>query len=225
MLGPALAVMTRVPSIEGKSRLGSVLTPAQRETLQWAFLEDTLDKVRLLTEFKTYIAATPAAEISKLSAVMRPGEEVIAQPGGDLGQRMFGVADELFVRGHAPVVLIGTDTPDLPPSFLQRSLSLLDHCDLVFGPAFDGGYYLVGMRRLEGRIFEDIDWGTETVLEKTLAVCRKHELACGLLEPLRDIDRPEDLPALAEQCRQVQTETMWIPKWTAQLIKSLIKGG
>lgn len=225
MLGPALAVMSRVPSIEGKSRLGSVLMPAQREALQWAFLEDTLDKVRTLTEFKTYIAATPAAEISKLSGAAGPGEEIIAQPGGDLGQRMFGVAGELFARGHAPVVLIGTDTPDLPPSFLQRSLSLLNQYDLVFGPAFDGGYYLVGMGRLEGRIFKDIDWGTELVLEKTLAVCGKYNLTCGLLDHLRDIDRPDDLLALAEQCKLGQAETVPISRRTAQIIKTFIKGG
>ncbi len=225
MLGPAMAVMTRVPSAEGKSRLGGVLTPSQRETLQWAFLEDTLDKVRPLAEFKIYIAATPAAEISRLSEAARSGEEIIAQPGGDLGRRMFGVAGELFARGHAPVVLIGTDTPDLPPSFLQRSLNLLNQYDLVFGPALDGGYYLVGMRRLEGRVFENIDWGTDTVLEKTLAVCRKYKLACGLLAPLRDIDRPDDLLALAEQCKLEQAETVPISRRTAQIIKTFIKGG
>lgn len=119
---PALAIMSRVPSPEGKSRLGSVLTPAQREALQWAFLEDTLDKVRRLAEFKCYLAATPAAEINKLAKVVGPGGEVIPQLEGSLGQRMLGVARRLFARGHSPVVLIGTDAPALPPSFLLKTL-------------------------------------------------------------------------------------------------------
>ncbi|MFX4263023.1 TIGR04282 family arsenosugar biosynthesis glycosyltransferase [Pelotomaculum propionicicum] len=221
MVKPAVAIMSRVPSIGGKSRLGGVLSPAQREALQWAFLEDTLAKVRRLTEFKSYIAATPAAEINKLSGVLGPGEEVINQPGGDLGQRMFGVARKLFARGHSPVVLIGTDTPVLPPSSLQNSLCLLNHSDLVFGPAYDGGYYLIGMGCLERRVFDNIDWGTEMVLEKTLSVCRSSNLTYSLLDGLMDVDRPDDLLALAEQLRQGQTKLDPVPVRTIQFLKSI----
>lgn len=213
--------MSRVPSIEGKSRLGDVLAPAQREALQWAFLEDTLDKVRRLTEFKCYIAATPAVKINKLSGVLGPGEEVLTQPGGDLGQRMFGVARKLFARGHSPVVLIGTDTPALPPSSLRKALFLLNDSDLVFGPAFDGGYYLIGMRSLEVRVFDNIGWGTEMVLEKTLSVCRSSNLTYSLLDGLMDVDRPDDLLVLAEQLKQVQTKLEPFPVRTVRFLKSI----
>lgn len=221
MAKPALAIMSRVPSIEGKSRLGGVLTPAQREALQWAFLGDTLDKVRLLDEYKCYLAATPAVEINKLAEVVGPGEEVIPQPGDSLGQRMLGIARQLFARGHSPVVLIGTDTPGLPPSFLQKTLSLLNHCDLVLGPAFDGGYYLIGMRNLESRVFDDIDWGKASVLEKTLTACDKYNITYNLLDSLMDVDRPEDLLAVAEQFKPEQTELMPVPERTIQFLKSI----
>jgi glycosyltransferase A (GT-A) superfamily protein (DUF2064 family) len=113
MTNPAVAVMSRIPSAEGKSRLSNVLTPDQRKDLQWAFLLDTLDTVRLLPEYKCYLAATPADEINKLAEVTGPGAEVIPQPGGSLGQRMQSIAGQLFSRGHSPVVLIGTDAPAL----------------------------------------------------------------------------------------------------------------
>lgn len=221
MAKPALAIMSRVPSIEGKSRLGGVLTPAQREALQWAFLEDTLDKVRLLDEYKCYLAATPAVEINKLAEVVKPDEEVIPQPGGSLGQRMLCIASKLFARGHSPVILIGTDTPGLQPSFLQKTLCLLDHCDLVLGPAFDGGYYLIGMRNLEGRVFDDIDWGTASVLEKTLIACDKYNITCKILDSLMDVDRPDDLMAMVEQFKLEQTELMPVPVRTVQFLKSI----
>lgn len=223
MRKPALAIMSRVPSAEGKSRLGSVLTPAQREALQWAFLGDTLDKVRRLTEFKSYIAATPAAEINKLVKVVGPGQGVITQPGGSLGQRMLGVAGQLFACGHSPVVLIGTDAPALPPSFLLKTLYLLEKSDLVFGPAFDGGYYLIGMRYLEGRVFDGIHWGTGTVLEDTLAVCSRYNLRYSLLARLTDIDRPGDLLAVAEQLEREQIEFIPSPKRTMQFLKSFMR--
>jgi len=221
MVKPALAIMSRVPSIEGKSRLGGILTASQREELQWAFLKDTLTKVRMLAEFKCYLAATPAAEIRKLASVLKRSDEVITQPEGSLGQRMLGIASELFTRGHFPIVLIGTDTPALTSSYLLNALYLLKQCDFVFGPALDGGYYLIGMRNLVEGVFNDIDWGTDTVLEKTLSYCNRNNLTYTLLSRLMDIDRPDDLLSLAEQLKCEQKELMPAPVKTIQFLESI----
>lgn len=204
MASPALAIMTRVPSIQGKSRLNTLLTPLQREDLQWAFLLDTLDKVRQLAEYTCYVAATPEEQISKLFAVTGPGVEVIPQLDGNLGRRMLGIIKDLFHRGHSPLVLIGSDAPTLPPAFLLKALELLGQCQLVIGPALDGGYYLIGMNHPENRVFENIAWGSGSVLEQTTAACKHYKLSYQLLEPLRDIDRPGDLLALAEQVKKQQ---------------------
>jgi rSAM/selenodomain-associated transferase 1 len=218
MTNPAVAVMSRIPSAEGKSRLSDVLTPDQREALQWAFLLDTLDTVRLLPEYKCYLAATPADEINKLAEVTGTGVEVIPQPGGSLGQRMQNIASQLFSRGHSPVVLIGTDAPALPPSILIETLHLLNHSDLVFGPAFDGGYYLIGMRNQVDAVFAGIDWGGETVLRKTISICKRNNLRYSLLECLTDVDRPDDLLAAAEQCQE-QMEMMPFPAGASRFLK------
>lgn len=221
MLKPVLAIMARVPSKEGKSRLGNVLSPARREVLQWALLEDTLDKIRLMTEFKSYLAATPANEIDHLTRVVGANVKVITQPDGNLGQRMMGVAKELFLNGHEPVILIGTDAPALPPSYLIKALYLLERNDLVFGPAFDGGYYLIGMRRFEESVFNGISWGSETVLEETIKICDKNKLAYRLLEYLMDIDRPADLQALLAQYENNQMDFTPLPARTIQFLKSV----
>jgi len=221
MLKPALAIMSRAPSTEGKSRLGGVLSPAQREALQWAFLKDTLDKARSLKEFRSYLAITPSSQINFVAQAVGLSEEVIPQPDGDLGQRMLGIAKELFISGHSPVILIGTDVPSLPPAFLLKALELLGYGDLVFGPAFDGGYYLIGMRRFESRIFENIDWGTALVLEETVNICRKYGLAYSLLEPLADIDHPRDILAAVKQFEKNIFDFTPTPARTIQFFQSL----
>lgn len=197
MAKPALAIMSRVPSLEGKSRLSGMLTPEQREALQWAFLEDMLETVKPIDEFKCCVAATPAEHIGKLVAGL--GVEVILQPEGSLGQRMLGTMRYLFEQGYAPVILIGSDTPALSAARLQEALALLRCCQVVVGPAVDGGYYLIGMHYPESRVFEGVLWGTGSVLKTTLECCSRNNLSYRLLEPLRDIDRPADLIALAEQ--------------------------
>lgn len=218
MTNPAVAVMSRIPSTEGKSRLSDVLTPEQREALQWAFLLDTLDTVRLLPQYKCYLAATPAGEINKLAEVTGSGVEVLNQPGGSLGQRMQSIAGQLFSLGHYPVVLIGTDAPALQGSHLLEALQLLNHSDLVLGPAFDGGYYLIGMRNQADLVFADIDWGGETVLRKTISICKNNNLKYSLLDCLTDVDRPDDLLAAAEQCQE-QMEMLLAPARASRFLK------
>jgi glycosyltransferase A (GT-A) superfamily protein (DUF2064 family) len=207
MLKPALAIMSRVPSKKGKSRMSAALSPAQREALQWAFLEDLLEKVSLIKEFECYLAVTPP------------------QSSGDLGQRMHDIALQLFLRGHAPVILIGTDVPLLPPSYLLKALHLLEQNDLVFGPALDGGYYLIGMRKFTARVFKGISWGSERVLGDTIKMCKENKLSFGLLDSLMDIDRPGDLPALMRQYENKMIDTASIPERTIRFLKSInIKG-
>lgn len=225
MLKPALAIMSRVPSKEGKSRMSAALSPAQREALQWAFLEDLLEKVSFIKEFERYLAVTPPGELDKLVKRLEFGGQILPQSSGDLGQRMHDIALQLFLRGHAPVILIGTDVPLLPPSYLLKALHLLEQNDLVFGPALDGGYYLIGMRKFTARVFKGISWGSERVLRDTIKMCKENKLSFGLLDSLMDIDRPGDLPALMRQYENKMIDTASIPERTIRFLKSInIKG-
>ncbi|MDD4169234.1 MAG: TIGR04282 family arsenosugar biosynthesis glycosyltransferase [Desulfotomaculaceae bacterium] len=216
---PALVIMARVPSTEGKSRLSAILTPKQREALQWAFLQDTIEKTRQVAGIKCYIAATPPDRINELKPALGPGVEIIPQPNGDLGRRMLSAICYAYDCGYAPVILIGTDVPMLPAAYLTRAIRMLDKYQVVCGPALDGGYYLIGACYPKECIFKDINWGCSDVLERTVAACKHYNLTYGLLKPLGDVDRPSDLLALAREIKKMDPGHPAIPVRTGRFIR------
>lgn len=119
------------------------------------------------------------------------------QEGADLGERMAAAASHAL-REHPFVILIGGDCPTLDGDYLSRAAAALARGrEIVLGPAEDGGYVLIGLRRRRPLLFQGIDWGSAQVLAQTLARARELGEDALLLSALRDIDRPEDLAALA----------------------------
>jgi rSAM/selenodomain-associated transferase 1 len=114
------------------------------------------------------------------------------QQGDDLGQRMRQALGAGLAKAGA-VVLVGSDCPDLDGDYLSAAFDALASHDLVYGPAEDGGYVLVGCRRLVPAVFADIPWGTDAVLAASLAAARRERVAVALLAPRYDVDRVEDL--------------------------------
>jgi rSAM/selenodomain-associated transferase 1 len=123
---------------------------------------------------------------------------IYLQDGVDLGARMDGaIRHTLLDRNVESVILVGTDCPALTTSYLDQALLALESgVDVVLGPAEDGGYVLVGMRRPIGAVFEGIPWGSDQVMRRTLEALKAHELSYRLLDTLWDVDRPEDLARL-----------------------------
>ena len=117
------------------------------------------------------------------------------QPAGDLGQRMQHAFAAAFAAGAGRVVIIGTDCPDLTTELLTGAFAQLAHADVVIGPATDGGYYLLGLRRPQPALFEGKAWSTAAVLPATLADARRLGLTVALLPALRDVDTAADLAA------------------------------
>ena len=117
------------------------------------------------------------------------------QSPGDLGQRMRAAFEEMFANGFGICCIIGSDAPDLPVSYIQEAFDLLiaQKADVVFGPAHDGGYYLLGMSRLWPQLFTDIVWSSPHVLRQSLAAVEKAEIKATLLPEWYDIDTQEDL--------------------------------
>jgi rSAM/selenodomain-associated transferase 1 len=144
-----------------------------------------------------YLACAPDIRQPFFQAcAQRHGARLIAQGAGDLGDRMRRVAKALLAR-HGKVLLVGTDSPTLPLEFVVEAEDRLDAADLVFGPSEDGGYYLLGQRRLFPEIFRGVVWGGTGVLRATLAkldTSRAH-----LLPPWYDVDRPDDLARLRSE--------------------------
>lgn len=125
------------------------------------------------------------------------GASLQRQPEGDLGARMEHALGQATADGR-PAIVIGTDCPWLSAAALQEADTMLASADAVIGPADDGGYVLLGLRGVVPSLFTDIDWGTDKVLATTRE--RLTELGWNWRElPTRpDVDRPEDLDALAD---------------------------
>lgn len=118
------------------------------------------------------------------------------QYGHDLGDRMANAFDSALGR-HPYAVLVGTDCPAMTPDYLARAFALLDDgADAVLGPAEDGGYLLIGLRRKDKRLFEGLTWGTDSVLDETRQRLRALGWRWQELETLWDVDRPEDVARL-----------------------------
>jgi rSAM/selenodomain-associated transferase 1 len=122
--------------------------------------------------------------------------EYRVQEGGDLGARMAHAFREHFARGEGPVVVIGADTPHLSATTVADAVRVLDRADVVIGPAFDGGYYLLGLKALHEPLFAGVPWGTSNVLQVTVRQCHDLDLTVGQLGVRRDIDTVDDLRAL-----------------------------
>lgn len=114
------------------------------------------------------------------------------QKGSNLGERMLHAFQEGFKLDYNKILLIGSDLPDLSAEIIQKGFDALDANDLVFGPAKDGGYYLVGMKVLHHEIFKNKPWSTPNLLEVTLKQLDRHKSVFYLTE-LNDIDEYEDL--------------------------------
>jgi hypothetical protein len=122
----------------------------------------------------------------------RPGFFISPQEGDDLGQRMLSAFTRVFQEGATRVVIIGSDVPELGVAHVRQSFELLESHDLVIGPSTDGGYFLLGMKEATAALFKNIPWSSSTVLAGTLDRAREEGLSVTLLEPLADIDSPDD---------------------------------
>lgn len=117
------------------------------------------------------------------------------QEGIDLGNRMQHAFNLLFSKGYQHCVIIGSDCPGLSSKMVTIAFQSLNDNDMVIGPATDGGYYLLGMRKMIGEVFINKDWSTSKVFDQTMQDVISLNLSCYLLPQLTDVDEIEDVPA------------------------------
>ena len=195
--GPiVVAVLTRAPSRGGKSRLFAALGRPPDAALLSALLLDTLDGVQVPGTTRA-VLVEPADACDEVHALVSHDVRVGPQTDGSLGERMRAAMEGLFVEGASMVVLVGSDLPDITPQLILDAVSHLrrDPSSLVLGPARDGGYYLIAATTVPD-VFDGIEWGSSHVLEDTQAAAATNGLRVHLLEPLRDVDTPDDLEAV-----------------------------
>lgn len=115
------------------------------------------------------------------------------QSGNDLGERMRNAFAGVFVEGYEKAAIIGTDCMELNSAIIIDAFACLDKHEVVIGPAKDGGYYLLAMKKLYVELFENINWSTHEVFSQTLEICKRLDLSTHLLPELSDIDDEDDL--------------------------------
>jgi uncharacterized protein len=203
----ALVIFAKAP-IPGqvKTRLCPPLTPDEAATLHGSFVLDTLERTKAaVAKFKLpierYLACAPSSTHVFFKIMEeRQGVKLIDQVGDDLGGRMNQAFQTLFSQGYRQVVLIGTDVPTLPLDHVKLAIQALENHDLVLGPALDGGYYLIGLKRMAPELFADIPWSTDQVLKLTQKKAVTIGFKDSLIQPWRDVDTLADLEALIKAC-------------------------
>ncbi|MFH1153512.1 MAG: TIGR04282 family arsenosugar biosynthesis glycosyltransferase [Pseudomonadota bacterium] len=192
---PELIVFVRAPE-QGKVK--TRLARHLGETLVLAVYRGLVEQILAAvyqSGIRTVICYCPDDKGAMVSDWLGTDPEYRPQSGDDLGDRMFQALDHAFSSGCSRALLMGSDIPDVTAAHLLEALSILDQCDIVLGPALDGGYWLVGLNRngLDRSLFHNVDWGTDRVLSATTKTAAALGLTVGFAATLRDVDTLEDL--------------------------------
>ncbi len=115
------------------------------------------------------------------------------QSPGNLGKRMSAAFDLVLKNGCNKVLIIGSDCYELSRQLIENAFDRLEQTDIVLGPAVDGGYYLLGMKKHQPALFENILWSTSSVLSQTINTCNKYQQSYFLLPVLNDVDEEKDI--------------------------------
>src|ERR1700722_15158231 len=189
----ALAVMAKAPRPgKVKTRLAPPLTLDQAAELNACFLRDTAANIGAVA------ASSPAAGVISYTPV---GDEVffnnllpddfvlIPQRGGDFGERLLATAQDLLSCGYGSVCLIDSDSPTVPAAAFEQAIAELAKPGdrIILGPAHDGGYYLIGLKRALPELFANIAWSTSTVFAETIVAAKAANLEAVILPLWYDV--------------------------------------
>jgi rSAM/selenodomain-associated transferase 1 len=192
-----LLMFSRYPEPgQTKTRLIPHLGPEGAAALQRRMTEHVLSRMTVAAQ-RLPLAITvhfAGGTQGQMQAWLGADVTCYPQSEGSLGDRLIAAFQQSFDQGYSSAIAIGSDCPALDYHHLAAALAALTRVDVVLGPATDGGYYLIGLRRPEPALFHAIDWGTDRVLAQTMTIAASQGLSVELLSPLTDIDRPADLP-------------------------------
>jgi rSAM/selenodomain-associated transferase 1 len=209
--GPVAVVFAKAPT-PGRvmTRLCPPLTPRVAAELQQACLVDLWRRLERGVDAQRVLCFDPPGAADLFRELLGGEVELLPQAAGSLGDRLTAAFEALFAAGFCPVIAIGADSPDLPTEHPRQAIRRLaaGECEVVLGPAEDGGYTLIGLSRPHPGPFEAIPWSTPEVLATTLERCRQAGLLFSTLPEWYDIDdaasllrlraaalaRPEELP-------------------------------
>lgn len=212
-----------------KTRLIPKITAEQAASLYSAFLTDWVATLKTLTDVELVIAYTPPGSKSEIERVAGDDVTYIQQTGDDLGERLTSATKWAAERGYDKVIIVGSDSPTLPISFISNAIEGLETRDVVIGPSLDGGYYLIGFNvntlyKTVPIIFNGIAWSTAHTLKQTIDRIQHIKVSLKLLPPWYDVDTPEDLVFLQTHLTSIRyAEGITQARTTEQIISKMIK--
>jgi uncharacterized protein len=191
----ALLVFVRAPRPgKVKTRLARTLGDERAAEFYRLCTDNTLKEINLLPqEVEKYIFFAESVNNCEMNRLIGLGFKVAVQEGKSLGERLDNAFRKVFENGARKVVIIASDVPDLSAKIMKEAIDDLDNCDVVIGPCYDGGYYLIGMRELNKKLFMGIAWGTDRVYRQTLDSAKSNGLTILRMPILIDIDTEADL--------------------------------
>lgn len=191
----AIGLMAKHAEIgQVKTRLAKDIGERKALAVYELLLGNAVLSVCDLNLFLRVAFVTPSHMCDPFSKRYDQFDECRPQQGTDLGQRMRqALSDLLGGKDIDRAILIGADIPGISTEIIAEAAELLEDNDLVLGPTYDGGYYLIGIKRMCEDLFAKIEWGGAEVLKKTLAAAKRNRLAVAQLGILHDVDELSDL--------------------------------
>lgn len=213
-----LLVVAKRPAAGGtKTRLCPPLSPEQAAELYECFLRDALQLVRSIPQVQPAIAYLPVDAQAYFSA-LAPDFETLYQQGANLGERLDYCLSSYLQRGYRRAVIMSSDVPNLPGSFLSQAFQGLEQADVVLGPCDDGGYYLIGLKRPAPRLLREVRMSTDHVTSDTLALAQEEGLQVHLLPTWYDVD---DAETLARLRADLDCQPSWVAPQTRHGLERL----
>jgi uncharacterized protein len=201
----ALAVMTKAPRAgRVKTRLTPPLSPEEAAALNTCFLRDTAAAIARTTNARNaqgIAVYTPVGAEAAYAGILPDNFQLVPQRGEAFGERLASATDDLIRLGFDSLCLIDSDSPTVPEIAFAQALDFLARAEdsVVLGPSDDGGYYLIGLKKLHRRLFEEIGWSTERVLEQTIEAAREIDVPVHLLPTWYDVDDRAMLSRLCDE--------------------------
>lgn len=191
-----LIIFTRIPEAgKTKTRLQSKLSKEECANLHKCFLKDIYDIFVNLNDIDIIICHTEEGDLNILKNIFYKENLYIKQYGNNLNEKMYNAIKEVLSLKYDKCILIGTDIPEINCKDIIKGFSLLDNNDFVFGPSYDGGYYLVGMKEANDIIFKSGSGNLKDIIN----IVEANNLKYGLTNKKHDIDDYEDLIDLSKR--------------------------
>ena len=211
-----LVIMAKAPRPgRVKTRLTPTLSPEAVTAFYRCLLGDTLALARSLDDVEVAVMC-PDSDVSELARLAGNEVRVVAQKGEGLAAGLTSVFAH-FAEDQRRTLAFNSDSPHLPRAVLEGAFEALTINDVVVGPTYDGGYYLVGAKGSHPTLFASDGMGTSSALEKLLSHARALGLSVGLADPFYDIDVADDLNRLAAELRlapgRAPRTAEWLKEW------------